>query len=351
MPKVDFDKKTERPKKPFKKAKEVGRRLKLFVFGDTGTHKTILSIGFPKPVVIDLEKGTEHYGKDFDFDVPPEPPETWQDTMDLVDWLKTANHGYRTLVIDPITVLWEFCQKKWSDIFLKRNRSSKGFKHEFYNLQPTDWMTVKADWKAFIQILLALDMNVIVTAREKPEYADGELMRKVGVTYDGEKNLKYFFDTVLRLYKGDNGTFMAECKKDRTNNFKEGQEIKNPTYATFEGLFGKQALTRKAKVEKKLAKASDKKGDSPTPSQQAEEKADSKAEKRPHIADRIQKEVRENIVKHLRELGSTRGQVKKALAAYGCQSLDDLSDDQAQEIEAKLSLSVKMNREQESRKK
>ena len=50
--------------------------------------------------------------------------------------------------------------------------------------------------------LMALDMNVIVTARAKPEYdsSGGEMMKVVGETFDGEKTLAYWFDTVIDTY-------------------------------------------------------------------------------------------------------------------------------------------------------
>ena len=253
MPQVNFDAKKKRGKKadetkttnPFVKAKESGRRLKLFLWGDTGTHKTILSLQFPNPTVIDLEKGTEHYGKDFAFHVADPPPATAAKVIDLVDWLGSNKHSYRTLVIDPITVLWEMVQKQWSDIFLNRNRQSKGFKHEYYDLQVKDWQTIKAYWKDFINKILLLDMNVIVTARQKAQYADSGFMKKVGETFDGEKTLPYMFDVVMQMYKQDD-KFCARCIKDRTNHFKEGEELIEPSYATFEDLFGK-GLSRKSK--------------------------------------------------------------------------------------------------------
>ena len=106
--------------------------------------------------------------------------------MEAVQWLLTNAHSYRTLIIDPITIYWDALQKKWSDIFLKRNKGSKGYRFEFYDLQPRDWMTIKAEFKELIRKLIALDMNVIVTARQKVQYAkDSALKGALAALRDG----------------------------------------------------------------------------------------------------------------------------------------------------------------------
>lgn len=226
----------------FRPAGETDRRLKMLCWGDNGTGKTTMGIQFPNPAVIDLEGGTEHYGGDFQFDVLKATEA--DDINAAVDGLLTQDHDYRTLVIDPITLYWDALQKKWSDIFLRRNKGSKGHRLEFYDLQPRDWMTIKGEHKELIRKLIQLDMNVIVTARQKTLYADQGFMRAVGETFDGEKSLPYLFDTILRLYRDDKGRFMAENLKDRTNKLPSGHfEI---SYQILEDHLGRESLGRKA---------------------------------------------------------------------------------------------------------
>ena len=282
---------------PFKKARSLRKRLKLFLWGDSGVGKTTLSLQFPKPVVIDLEGGTDLYGDSFDFDVLK--ASTADEAMEAVDWLLTSSHQYRTLVIDPITVFWDALQKKWSDIFLRRNKGSKGYKFEFYDLQPRDWMTIKAEFKEFIRKLIALDMNVIVTARQKVQYADGAFMKAIGETFDGEKSLPYLFDTIVRLYRTEDGRFMGECPKDRSNKLPRGEfEV---SYGLFEGLFGKETLARKAR-----------------PIEYATE------------------EQKRRIRECVEQFGLTPGQVAKRLTAYNAESLDELTEENAEVIIEKL---------------
>lgn len=283
--------------RPFQAAATSDRRLKALFWGDSGAGKTTLALQFPVPAVIDLEGGTEHYGGQFSFEVLKATAA--DDVTGAVDWLLTHDHPYRTLVIDPITLYWDALQRKWSDIFLRRNKGSKGHHLEFYDLQPRDWMAVKAELKELLRKLIQLDMNVIVTARQKAQYADAGFMRVVGETFDGEKSLPYLFDTILRLYRDDKGRFMAENVKDRTNRLPRGNfEV---SYPLLERCLGKEALDRAAV---------------PLPAASPDQTA------------------------LLRQLvaasGMTPELIRTRLAAYGAESLEGLNPDAAASIIAKL---------------
>ncbi|MCP4662411.1 MAG: AAA family ATPase [bacterium] len=286
---------------PFVRASATGRRLKLFLWGDSGAGKTTTALQFPGPAVIDPEGGSEHYGGDFIFDVLKAT--TADEIASAVDWLLTHDHKYRTLVIDPITLYWDALQSKWSDIFLRRNKGSKGHRLEYYSFQARDWMTIKAEWKELIRKLLALDLNVIVTARQKALYADRGFMRQVGETFDGEKSLPYLFDTILHLYRDEAGRFMAENLKDRTNKLPQGRfEI---SYQLLADRIGEESLGRKA-VPLELV----------TPSQL-------------------------ETLRHLiTASGMKQETVKERLAAYGASRLEDLTTENADLIIMKLKAAV-----------
>jgi len=290
--KVDFTK----DKSPFTRSERVTKRVKIFLWGDSGTGKTLLAIQFPAPVVLDLERGSEQYGDVHPFEVLP--ANSADDCMKAVDWLLVHKHPYRTLVVDPITVYWEMLQRKWSEILLLRNKQSKGNKFDFYDMQPKDWMPLKSELKEFIRKLLALDMNIICTARAKPLYAEGELMRKVGETFDGEKSLPYSFDTVLRLTR-EAGKYVAETIKDRTQKLPTGQW--EQSYGVFETAFGKRTVTREANPVKLVTE---------------EQKVALKA-----------------LIKALR-LNDEK--VAERLESYGAASLEDLTRDNAAVIIEKL---------------
>ena len=282
---------------PFHQATTLPKRLKLFLWGDSGVGKTTLALQFPAPVLIDLEGGADPYGDAFDFHVLR--ASTADEVSGAVRWLLANEHPYRTLILDPITVFWDALQRKWSDIFLRRNKGSKGYRFEFYDLQPRDWMTIKSEFKEFVRQLIALDMNVIVTARQKVQYADGGFMKVAGETFDGEKSLPYLFDTIVRLFRDEQVRFMAACLKDRTNRLPA--EPFETSYAVFEQAFGLEALTRQA-----------------------------------HPTVLASEEQKRQIRALIEQVGMRPEQVSERLAAYGADSLEDLMQDPAQIILHKL---------------
>src|SRR5256885_13710056 len=90
-----------------KKPEAVNKRLKLFMFGPAGVGKTTAAIQFPNSYIIDCERGTENY----DRLVTDSGSEVFQ-TTDIheviaeVKALPTEKHDFRTLVIDPITTVY-----------------------------------------------------------------------------------------------------------------------------------------------------------------------------------------------------------------------------------------------------
>ena len=229
---------------PFQRAMALTKRVKLLVWGDSGTGKTTLALGFPRPALIDLEGGADLYAEKAEFDVFR--CTTADEVLHAVTWLATNRHPYRTVVVDPISVYWDQLQRKWSDLFLLRNRGAKGYHFEFFDMGPKEWQTVKAEHKDLLRRLASLDLNVIVTARQRPLYADGGFMRVAGETFDGEKNIGYAFDSVVQLYRDPKGRFMARVQKDRTGLLPA--EPFPTDYATFEKAFGIESLTRPSRI-------------------------------------------------------------------------------------------------------
>ena len=278
---------------PFQEAAATNRRLKLFLWGDTGVGKTTLALRLPSPDDIDMEGGTEHYGEAFAFDVLKAT--TADEVIKAIDWLLVFSHAYRTLIIDPITVLWDSMQYQWRNDMSRRHRNSKGQGGELYVMQPKDWMYLKAVLKDLMRKLIQLDMNVIVAARQKAQYADTGFMRVIGETFDGEKSLPYLFDTILRLYRDENGRFMAVNIKDRTNKLPHGHfEV---SYEEIERCLGADSLAREA-VPLRLA-----------------------------TADQIDR------IRHFVTVSSMKTEtLQRRLAAYGATTLEGLTEENAQII-------------------
>ena len=181
-------------KSPEKKEK----RLKLFLFSPAGFGKTTCAIQFPKAYIIDTEKGTDFYAetiqKQGSVVLQTNNPDEIKDELKA---LLTEKHEYRTLIIDPITQIYNAVQEKWTKIFEKHSRTEKDAEVQDFGMRY--WSKVKSEFKSIQRIILALDMNVIVTSHQKDVYGAG--FSKIGVTFDSMKGDDYLFDLIFRLDK------------------------------------------------------------------------------------------------------------------------------------------------------
>jgi hypothetical protein len=186
-----------------KKPEAVTKRLKLFMFGPAGVGKTTAAIQFPNSYIIDCEKGAENYDK-----LITESGSAVFQTTDMHDViaevksLLTTRHDYRTLVIDPITTVY-------NDLLEKAElKVGTDFGRHYGEANKT--------MKRLANLIMALDMNVVVTAHAKAEYGDN--LKKLGYTFDGWRQLDYWFDLVVELGKKGKKR-MARVAKTRIESF------------------------------------------------------------------------------------------------------------------------------------
>jgi hypothetical protein len=196
-------------------ANDEHRRLKFFCYGPSGWGKTVNCIQlFPQAVIIDTERGTEPYA-----DLIQSQGSVVlhsNDADEIAEELRallTTEHEYRSVIIDPITVLYQTLQDKWDQIFARKfERRGDKVAIETQDWGITYWQRVKNEHKKINNLVAKLDMNVAMTAHTKPVY--GENFKVTGQTFDGIKGLDYFFDVVFQLYI-QNGKRYCNVVKER----------------------------------------------------------------------------------------------------------------------------------------
>lgn len=217
-----------------KKPSKQERRLKLFMFGDAGVGKTTASCQLPSPYIIDAERGTDNYS-----DLINESGGSVFHTTDIsevieeVRVLSIEKHGFKTLVIDPISPLWFDLVEKCED-----EVGSEWGKH---------YQEAGKHMKRLVNLLMRLDMNVIITAHAKPEY--GDEMKRIGTTFDGWKRLPYIFDLVLHLEKKTPTKRTARVVKTRLESFPDG-EMFDFTFDELSKRYSSDEMERTAEVIK-----------------------------------------------------------------------------------------------------
>jgi ribosomal protein S24E len=219
------------------KPEMVKKRLKALFYGAAGVGKTTAAINFPKVYLIDTEKGAENdqYTKILqnaggavfqtsDFD----------ELMKEVKLLLTEKHEYKTLVIDPLTTLY-------NDLL---DKSAIKFGTEFGR----HYSAANKSIKHLLNLLLRLDMNVIITSHSKNEY--GQNMVVLGQTFDCYKKLDYLFDLVFEIQKRGKER-IGLIKKSRIETFPDGETFPF-SYGEIAERYGKDILEKES-VSEKLA--------------------------------------------------------------------------------------------------
>lgn len=212
-----------------KKPDQIEKRLKMFIYGGAGVGKTTSAIQFPKPYFIDTEKGGENklYAdllnksggvifQSVDYD----------EIIQEIKALLTEKHDFLTLVIDPLTTIY-------NDLLDK-----SALKHgtEFgrhYN-------EANKKMKNLINLLLRLDMNIIITSHAKNEY--GQNLAVLGQTYDCYKKIDYLFDLVLEIKKSGSDR-IAVVRKSRITTFEDGANF-SFNYQEISNRYGKDIMEK-----------------------------------------------------------------------------------------------------------
>ncbi len=212
-----------------RKPEAVTKRLKMFMFGPAGVGKTTAAIQFPNSYIIDGERGTENYDK-----LITESGSVVFQTTDInevlaeVKALLTVKHDFRTLVIDPITPIF-------NDLLDKcETQVGADFGRHFGAANKT--------MKRLANLIMNLDMNVIMTAHAKTEY--GQNFSKLGYTFDGWRQLDYWFDLVVELTKKGKKR-VAKVSKTRIETFPD-EDIFEWSYEAIKKRYDASILEREA---------------------------------------------------------------------------------------------------------
>lgn len=98
----------------------VAQPPRLLVYGSPGCGKSTLAAAATKPIVIDVDGGTQN------IDCTRTPtPTTFEELLALLAELATVEHDYRTLVVDTLDAVESMV---WGLVVADYNRTSKGAK-------------------------------------------------------------------------------------------------------------------------------------------------------------------------------------------------------------------------------
>lgn len=221
------------------KPTKIEKRLKALFYGPAGVGKTMTAIQFPKPYLIDTERGAENeqyvaaLTKAGGVHFPCTDPD---DLIREVTALLSEKHPYQTVIIDPLTVIY--------DRLVEQGIAEKG--EEFGRYKTVSDRKVKH----LLALLTRLDMNVIITSHAKARWvrskdAQGkDTATQDGITFDCYPKLDYLFDLAFEVQRRGQ-ELVGAVRKTRIEAFPLG-EIMPFNYAEIAARYGKGILERDA---------------------------------------------------------------------------------------------------------
>jgi DNA polymerase III delta prime subunit len=216
------------------KPTKVEKRLKALFYGSAGVGKTTAAINFPRPYLIDTEKGAVNDGYIEILEAGGGNVFQTSDFDDLISEVKallTTKHEFKTLIIDPMTIVYndlldKAAEKVGTEFGRHYGEANKKMKH-------------------LCNLLLRLDMNVIITTHAKNEY--GTNLSVLGQTYDCYKKLDYIFDLVFEIQKRGTDR-VGVVKKTRVKTFADNESFPF-SYEDIAEKYGKDCLEKDAVAE------------------------------------------------------------------------------------------------------
>lgn len=183
-------------KNPFATATPIAKKIKVLLYGASGSGKTLAALSFPRVALIDAEGGADLYaGRP---DVPAFAilrTKTVTELEQAIAFIREdGGKAFDTLVIDPITVIYDVLKEATAKT---AKNGEIGFR---------EWAKINSRMKSIYNSLTNLPVHVVVIAREATEYeTSGGDLRKTGTKADADKAAPYVFDFVVKLNPDHSG--------------------------------------------------------------------------------------------------------------------------------------------------
>ena len=185
-------------------ANRSGALIKTMIWGEAGSGKTRCALSFPKPLVLDLERGSEWYAKEFDFWIATPTPQLPTSALvrAVVKQLLDGRYPDReTLIIDPITDYLDQLELLFIGQLKQRGMDPDSLTGP---KKAQAYAYIRDQIRDRLDSLLQLPMHIVFVARAKNVWGKGPdgKMAPVARTYDARDIVEYLCDVVLLAERG-----------------------------------------------------------------------------------------------------------------------------------------------------
>ena len=204
--------------------------LKVAFYGSSGSGKTFTALkcacALGKTAIVDTEKGSDYYASDFKFDRA-----NTRSIKDINSILQEAvANGYKCLIIDSITHIWESAQNAFIEKYKNSNKKWAVMMREEAKIPWFAWKEIKRPYKDLIASLLNAPLHVFICGRLANIYdtSNPNELVKTGETMKAEGETPYEPAILIKMTcaVGKN-EHKAIVEKDRSNTI-TGKTFVNP---------------------------------------------------------------------------------------------------------------------------
>lgn len=196
--------------------------INTLIYGASGTGKTVFAGSFPKPCIVDCEKGWQSIKAVHGFTPAVVPVKSKAELVAAYSELASGEHDFETVIIDSLTDLNQFIVNDVMDRNPTRRRDSKDVPAQM------DWMESGRVMEKMVYLFRDLPMHVVFIAGERTfgEGADSRTLPNVSPSL--AEKLPHLVDVTLyssvvtgedgvREYVGQTIPAKGRSAKDRSN--------------------------------------------------------------------------------------------------------------------------------------
>lgn len=240
----------------FRKPQQAKKGIKILAWGDSGVGKSTFALTAPKIVSIDSDDGQSFYEDNPNIVFIANTASVKDFEESLVQIEEEMLDQIESLVVDSETVFADNMQLMFMDVVERRARRKRQ-NIDDANLSPREWGKIKILNKKLFALktkLASQGVNIISIAESKPiKEKKGENFVTVGYEPDMANKSDFKYDVIIKLYteKQADGTekYFGIIQKDRTQTFKKGEIIENPSFQCWEAIAKKMAALETIKID------------------------------------------------------------------------------------------------------